>query len=1218
MNYKNVALLKLSLIVLFLAAAFFPNAAAAQENKETKSSDNIWQTVQESNLSGSALNSVKPERYRLLQLNKRLFTEKLTRAPLEVAGEARKNSLILSLPNPSGNFDNFYIDESPILSNELAIRFPDIKTYSGQGIDDATATARFTWTLKGLNAFVISEKGSYMISPFSEDSTNKYMSYFTYDTKENPFSCLMSGGASREGQLFGEHAFTAPAAVNLRTYRLAVSTTREFIFGYGGGTPQGTIDAVIVYVSNLNAIYQRELAIRFNLVAVYGDPNGTVFNNGNLQQMNAANPGFLDFYVGRSNYEVGHVMGYSSQTPTGLASFGSGGVNGVGAACELAYKEQSSTLVAGPVGNYWSSMVIAHELGHMFGARHTFTPITSNNCLQQADPAGLVEPGSGSTLMSYAGVCGTDNLRTNEVFNTGNSFFHIHSLIRINRHRTTSFPSCGVSSATTNSAPIITNGGTSVRIPRNTPFMLTAAANDPDGHTVTYSWEQIDTGGALFRSFPPTTNPSRIFPSLAYILNNANNPPLFVDGFFSGETLPDSTRILNFFVTARDNFSGGGGISTQPQSLQIEVRGEAGPFFITQPNTAVSFNGGSQQTIAWNVANTNLAPISATSVKISLSTDGGNSFPIVLANNTANDGSETVTLPNIQTSTARIKIEAAGNIFFDISNVNFNISQATNIQVTVQTNPAGRSFTVDGLSYTSPQVFNWQSGSSHTIATTSPQGNNSTRYNWSNWSDGGAISHIIAPTSNITYTANFTTQHFLTMNAGSGGTVSPATGWYNAGQSVQISAAPNNGFNFSGWTGTGSGSYTGSNNPATVTMNNPVNQTANFSSIPACTYTISPPNRTFNSSGGTGIFTVTAPNGCAWTVTATSSLIDELIGNYESNFSMFGLTSASWLTITSAGSGSGNGTVNYSVPQYIGQFRTGTITLSANGQTRAVHTVNQSARSSFDFDGDGKTDISIFRPALGQWWYLRSSDGSNRAFQFGSSSDKLVPADYTGDGKTDIAFFRPSTNQWFILRSEDNSFYSFPFGASGDVPAPADYDGDGKADAAVFRPSTTTWFINRSSGGTTIQQFGASGDVPAVADYDGDGKSDIAIYRPSLGQWWLSRSSLGVIAFQFGASTDKPVQGDYTGDGKADVAFFRRPTGEWFILRSENSSFYAFPFGTNGDIASPGDYDGDGKFDAAVFRPSGLTWYVNRSSSTVLIAAFGVTGDVPVPSAFVP
>lgn len=272
----------------------------------------------------------------------------------------------------------------------------------------------------------------------------------------------------------------------------------------------------------------------------------------------------------------------------------------------------------------------------------------------------------------------------------------------------------------------------------------------------------------------------------------------------------------------------------------------------------------------------------------------------------------------------------------------------------------------------------------------------------------------------------------------------------------------------------------------------------------------------------------------------------------------------------------------------------------------------------FDLDGDRKTDIGIFRPAPAEWWYLRSSDGGNRAFQFGLTSDKIVPADYTGDGKTDIAFWRPSTGQWFILRSEDSSFFAFPFGANGDVPAPADYDGDNKADAAIFRPSSNTWFIQNSTGGTTITQFGITGDVPAVADYDGDNKADIAIFRPSLGQWWIQRSTAGLIAFQFGASTDKIAQGDYTGDGKADATFWRPSTGQWFVLRSEDSSFFAAPFGANGDVPVPGDYDGDGKNDLAVFRPSSNTWFINRSTAGTLITVFGISGDIPLQTAFVP
>jgi sugar lactone lactonase YvrE len=279
-----------------------------------------------------------------------------------------------------------------------------------------------------------------------------------------------------------------------------------------------------------------------------------------------------------------------------------------------------------------------------------------------------------------------------------------------------------------------------------------------------------------------------------------------------------------------------------------------------------------------------------------------------------------------------------------------------------------------------------------------------------------------------------------------------------------------------------------------------------------------------------------------------------------------------------------------------------------------------SQRPNFDFDGDGKTDISIFRPASGEWWYLRSSNNSNYAAQFGTSTDKSTPADFTGDGKTDIAFWRPSTGEWFILRSEDGSYYSYPFGINGDIPAIGDFDGDGKADSAVFRPSDTNWYIRRSTdGGTTIQQFGASGDVPAVADYDGDGKSDIAIWRASTGEWWIQKSSnSSVVAFQFGNSADKPVQGDYTGDGKADVAIWRPSTGEWFILRSEDFSYYSFPFGTTGDVPAPGDYDGDGRFDATVFRPSNSTWYMQRSTAGTLLQNFGQNGDKPVPNAFVP
>ena len=272
-----------------------------------------------------------------------------------------------------------------------------------------------------------------------------------------------------------------------------------------------------------------------------------------------------------------------------------------------------------------------------------------------------------------------------------------------------------------------------------------------------------------------------------------------------------------------------------------------------------------------------------------------------------------------------------------------------------------------------------------------------------------------------------------------------------------------------------------------------------------------------------------------------------------------------------------------------------------------------------DFDGDGKTDISVFRPSTGVWHRLQSYFNVYRSAGWGIAGDMLTPVDFDGDFRTDHAVFRPSTGAWYLLNSSDNTTAVIPFGTQGDIAAPGDFDGDAKTDLGVFRPSDGNWWLNRSRDGVTAVQFGLAGDVPVASDYDGDGKTDVAIYRPSNGEWWMNHSGSGIVAATtFGGSGDKPVQGDYTGDRKTDIAFWRPSTGEWFVLRSEDYSYYAVPFGTNGDIPAPGDYDGDGKFDTTVFRPSGGVWYSDRSSAGILIRQFGLDGDRPVPSAFVP
>ncbi|MGB7070332.1 MAG: FG-GAP-like repeat-containing protein [Pyrinomonadaceae bacterium] len=273
-----------------------------------------------------------------------------------------------------------------------------------------------------------------------------------------------------------------------------------------------------------------------------------------------------------------------------------------------------------------------------------------------------------------------------------------------------------------------------------------------------------------------------------------------------------------------------------------------------------------------------------------------------------------------------------------------------------------------------------------------------------------------------------------------------------------------------------------------------------------------------------------------------------------------------------------------------------------------------------DFDGDRKTDFSVFTPSTGTWTVANSSNGSISSEQWGITGDVIVPGDYDGDGKSDQAIWRPSTGVWWFIYSSNGLRPAVKFGSNGDIPVPADYDADGKTDIAVWRPSDGVWYIFQSTVGIRYIQWGSTGDKVLSGDYEGDGKSDIAVWRPSTGVWYILQSSSSLpLFYAFGSVGDKPLFGDFDGDRKADPAVFRPSTGLWYILNSANGAFSGFQFGLSDDLPIPADHDGDGKSDASVFRPSTRTWYhINSSNGNTIIREFGLSDDEPSPSSVQP
>ncbi|RYZ53352.1 MAG: hypothetical protein EOP49_07490, partial [Sphingobacteriales bacterium] len=610
-----------------------------------------------------------PKKFRLLELNADQISRELSAAPMERPETADlAHGSEISLPMPDGSFQRFRIVKYNVMHTDLAARYPEINTYTGQGIDDLYATIKLDLTPLGFHAMVLSPQGSIFIDPYQENNTVNYISYKKADLQRTgSFSCETKGDENLE-RISSTDLFQRSSGTQLRTYRLALACTGEYA-ATKGGTVSGALAGMVTTMNRVNGVFESEVDIRMVMIAnnnliCYTDGATDPYTNNNGSTMLSQNISTLNSVIGSSNYDIGHVF-----------STGGGGVAYLNGPCGT-NKAGGVTGSSNPVGDAYDIDYVAHEMGHQFGANHTFNS-TSGSCSGNRSTSAAYEPGSGITIMGYAGICGTNDLAPHSI-----AYFHSRSFDEITIFtQSGNGNTCASITSTGNTPPVVNSMGANLSIPISTPFILTGSATDANNDPVTYSWEQYDLGPAgnwnvqsttapMFRSFDPTTSPTRTFPKLSDIINNATTV---------GELLPNQARTLNFRLTARDNRSGGAGVMHPDNSLEINVVNNGGAFAVTAPNTALTWPGNSMQSITWNVSGTTNAPINTSSVKISLSTDGGNTFPTVLIASTSNDGSETITVPNINTSQARIKVEAVGNIYFDMSNANFSITATASL-----------------------------------------------------------------------------------------------------------------------------------------------------------------------------------------------------------------------------------------------------------------------------------------------------------------------------------------------------------------------------------------------------------------------------------------------------------------------------------------------------------------------------------------------------------
>ena len=641
-----------------------------------------------------------------------------------LATVSRNKSKTILLPSGNGKLNKFIIKEDSNFSEKLSLKFKEIKSYSAQGLDDPTAIAKISVGLDGVHVMIMSGKHStFYIDPYTKDNSN-YISYNreSIEKNNNDFECELNEDNVKADLKGNKLSFAGRNSDdgNRREYRLALVCSGEYAqyhLNAQGVSNTATdvvkkaavLSAMNTSMARINGVYERDLNVRMIIVSNNED---VIFLNAATDNITDGSAGTMinevqticDNVIGSANYDIGHIF-----------STGGSGLAGLGVVCVNGQKARGVTGIATPIGDPYDIDYVAHEIGHQFGATHT----QNNSCNRTNSTA--VEPGSASTIMGYAGICAPN------VQNNSDDHFHAVSIDQM-WSKIQSTANCGSLVNVNNNTPT-SDAGLDVNIPKSTPFVLRGVGTDADGTgSLTYNWEQQDneistqaplatsTGGPNFRSLPSSVSPDRYMPALPTVISGSTSS--------LWEVVPSVARTMNFSLVVRDNKAGGG--SSARDDMQITVT-DANPFTVTSQNSAVTWDTGTSQTITWDKSTTDVAPINCANVRIKLSTDGGVTFPITLVESTPNDGTHDISVPNNPTSSARIMVEAVGNIFYNVNSTNFTINSTTPTFILTNTTAQQNACNSGGASVSYTLNFDFINGFSESVTFTTsnePSGSN--------------------------------------------------------------------------------------------------------------------------------------------------------------------------------------------------------------------------------------------------------------------------------------------------------------------------------------------------------------------------------------------------------------------------------------------------------------------------------------------------------------